>query len=382
MKSLRMKLLVFIFTVFGLGLWFAPANAQNTKSSINTTINIAEYDILYLTDFIDAKTQNLNSAVSGFSVDLVGAQQVPPLQIRIYMKVLVQLRGDAHAEQLLEGLSHDIPFTGRLTLTARDFVKAAGGIAVLYPLGANSNIENSNLKKRITDFAQTTSAAPPGTYQITVKALPQGTTDPNNSYGGDSKTIVIPYSAVDEVFVEINDPRNGSYSNNLAPTFSWTSTEPNVTVRVYEAGLNHHSPQDALTGGNPYLEENVVGTNTLTYPANAKRQLQENKAYVLQIEANVSSSRGPMKSVSQPVVFRITNDNLGSILDYFLNSVSGNASATYSTLRADPTKWIPWSPYGNITLNGNMLSESDLQVLLKELSTQQDVKLELSVENQ
>jgi hypothetical protein len=65
-----------------------------------------------------------------------------------------------------------------------------------------------------------------------------------------------------------------------------------------------------------------------------------------------------------------------------MNSVSGNASATYSTLRADPTKWIPWSPYGNITLNGNMLSESDLQVLLKELSTQQDVKLELSVENQ
>ena len=379
MKTLRMKLLVFIFTVFGLGLWFAPANAQNTKGSINTTINIAEYDILYLTDFIDAKTQNLNSAVSGFSVDLVGAQQE---KIRIYMKVLVQLRGDAHPEQLLEGLSNDIPFTGRLTLTARDFVKAAGGIAVLYPLGANSNIENSNLKKRITDFAQTTSAAPPGTYQITVKVLPQGTTNPNNSYGGDSKTIVIPYSAVDEVFVEINDPRNGSYSNNLAPTFSWTSTEPNVTVRVYEAGLNHHSPQDALTGGNPYLEENVVGTNTLTYPANAQRQLQENKAYVLQIEANVSSSRGPMKSVSQPVVFRITNDNLGSILDYFLNSVSGNASATYSTLRAEPTKWIPWSPYGNITLNGNMLSESDLQVLLKELSTQQDVKLELSVENQ
>jgi hypothetical protein len=312
-------------------------------------------------------------------VDLVGAQQVPPLQIRIYMKVLVQLRGDAHAEQLLEGLSHDIPFTGRLTLTARDFVKDAGGIAVLYPLGGNSNIENSNLKKRITDFAQTTAAAPPGTYNITVKVM-----DPNSPivYGSDSKTIVIPYSAVDEVFVEINDPRNGSYSNNLAPTFSWTSAEPNVTVRVYEAGLNHHSPQDALTGGNPYLEENVVGTNTLTYPTNAQRQLQENKAYVLQIEANVSSSRGPMKSVSQPVVFRITNDNLGNILDYFLNSVSGNVSATYSTLRAEPTKWIPWSPYGNITLNGNMLSESDLQVLLKELSTQQDVKLELSVENQ
>ncbi len=375
MKSIRMKLLVFIFTVLALGPWFARADAQNT---ITTTININEYDILYLTDLINAKTQKLNSAVSGFSVDLVGAQQIPHLQIRIYMKVLVQLRGDAHPGQLLEGLSNPFDFTGRRTLTALDFV--IPGSAVLYPLSGNS-IENSDLKKRITDFAQTTGTAPPGTYYITVKVM-EGVANPNAVYGADSKTIVIPYSSVDEVFVEINDPMNGSYSNNLAPTFSWTSTEPNVTVRVYEAGLNHHSPQDVLTGGNPCLEENVIGTNTLTYPANAKRLLQQDKAYVLQVEANVSSSHGPLKSISQPVVFRITNDNLGNILDYFLNSVSGNTSATYSTLRAEPTKWIPWSPYGNITLNGTMLSESDLQVLLKELSTQQDVKLDLSVENQ
>jgi hypothetical protein len=371
MKSIHMKLLVFIFTVLALGLWFAPARAQ---SSVKTTLNITEYDILYLADFINAKTQNLNSAVSGFSVDL--APNVQRLQIRIYMQVLVRLRGDAQPGQLLDGYSKEFTLTGPLTLTARDFVKAIGGKAALDPYN-----ENSALKKRITDFAQTTAAAPPGTYNFLVKVM-GGSSNPNIVYGTDSKTIVIPYSAVDEVFIEINDPLNGSYSNNLAPTFSWTSAEPNVTVRVYEAGLNHHSPQDALTGGNPYLEENVVGTNTLTYPANAQRQLQENKAYVLQIEANVSSSRGPMKSVSQPVVFRITNDNLGNILDYFLNSVSGNASATYSTLRAEPTKWIPWSPYGNITLNGTMLSESDLQVLLKELSTQQDVKLDLSVENQ
>ena len=370
MKSIPKTLLLPMLVCFASGVFYNTASAQTPI--VTTQINISQYDILYLTDLINAKTQNLNSAVSGFSVDLAPNRQ--PLDIRIYMQVFVQLRGDAQSGQLLDGYSKKFTLSGKLTLTARDFVKAIGGKAALDPYN-----ENSALKKRITDFAQTTAAAPPGTYNITVKVM-----DPNSPivYGSDSKTIVIPYSAVDEVFVEINDPRNGSYSNNLAPTFSWTSAEPNVTVRVYEAGLNHHSPQDALTGGNPYLEENVVGTNTLTYPTNAQRQLQENKAYVLQIEANVSSSRGPMKSVSQPVVFRITNDNLGNILDYFLNSVSGNVSATYSTLRAEPTRWIPWSPYGNITLNGTILSESDLQVLLKELSTQQDVKLELSVENQ
>jgi hypothetical protein len=126
----------------------------------------------------------------------------------------------------------------------------------------------------------------------------------------------------------------------------------------------------------------VNGATTLTYPAAAKRQLQENRAYVVQVEASVLTSRGNQGNLSQPVVFRITNDYLGKVFDNFMNSVSGNASATYSTLRAEPTKWIPWSLYGNITLNGAILSENDLQVLLNELSTQQDVKIDLSVENQ
>jgi hypothetical protein len=374
MKSIHMKLLVFLFTVIALGLCSSTAQAQ----VITTTINVSEYDILFLVDLLDAKTQKLNSAASGFSVVLALDPQGnvrPPTNIRIYMKVLVQLRGDASSGPLLYGYSKDIPFTGRLTLDARAFAKAAGGVAVL----DQDYFEGSDIKKRMTDFAQTTAAAPPGTYTIMVKVY---STDLSAVYGTDTKTIVIPYSGTDEVFVEINDPKNGSYSNILTPTFSWTSAEPSVKVRVYEAGLNHRSPQDALTGSNPYLEEDVPGASTLTYPANARRQLQENKAYVLQIEAKVSTSRGPMKNVSQPVVFRITNDHFGKTLDNFFNSISGNASTIYSTLRAEPSIWIPWSQYGNITLNGSILSESDLQILLNELAAQQDLKLELRVENQ
>ncbi|MGA3288088.1 MAG: hypothetical protein ABSD46_11760 [Bacteroidota bacterium] len=375
MKSIPKVLLLPVLVCLASGVFYNTASTQ-----VTTVISLSEYDVIFLTDFFDVKTDKLSSNSPGFSVKIDGL----PIKEEIYLNVKVnaQLRGgngDAGQAPLVEGCTNNIiSTTGSLVLSASDFAK--GGIASLNDIRCGGYKQNEPLKKKIRDLALSTSTAPPGTYQIMINVFRASDNTPlgRSSLG----TINVAYATPDEVFVEINDPRNGSYSNNLAPTFSWTSAAPNVTVRVYEAGLNHRSPQDALTGGNPYLEENVVGTNTLTYPANAKRQLQENKAYVLQIEANVSSSRGPMKSVSQPVVFRITNDNLGSILDYFLNSVSGNASATYSTLRAEPTKWIPWSPYGNITLNGNMLSESDLQVLLNELSTQQDVKLELSVENQ
>jgi hypothetical protein len=376
MKSIPKVLLLPVLVCLASGVFYNTTSAQNPI--VTTEINISEYDVIFLTDFFDVKTDKLSSAAPGFSVTIDGL----PVNDTIYLsvKVNVQLRGgngDAGQAPLVEGCTNNIiSTTGSLVLSASDFAK--GGIAS--PINSRCPyLQNEPLKKKIRDVALATSTAPPGTYQIAINVF---RVRDGVQVGRDSKTMNVAYATSEEVFVEINEPKTGSCFNYLTPTFSWTSADPNVTVRVYEAGLNHRSPQDALTGGNPYLEENVVGTNTLTYPANAARQLQDNKAYVLQIEANISSSRGPMKSISQPVVFRITNDNLGSILDNFLNSVSGNASAAYSTLRAEPTKWIPWSPYGNITLNGNMLSESDLQVLLNELSTQQDVKLELSVENQ
>jgi hypothetical protein len=85
---------------------------------------------------------------------------------------------------------------------------------------------------------------------------------------------------------------------------------------------------------------------------------------------------------SLPIVFRITDDKIGQMLDNFLNSFGGSASATYSTLRADPNNWIAWSPYGNIMLDGSTLTETDLQSLVNDLTSRSDLKIQLGVENQ
>ena len=216
-----------------------------------------------------------------------------------------------------------------------------------------------------------------------MKVLPAGSTNPNvTPYGIASQTVSIPYAAADEAFVEINDPKNGSYFLNLAPTFSWTTNANTVKVSVYEAGMNQRSPQDVLTGTNPCLVKELTGMMSLTYPQDASRQLQENKAYVLQIEAEVTTNRGVEGNFSLPVVFRITNNNVGKMLDNFFNTSIGSAYGIYSSLRADPSDWIAWQAYGNITLDGNMLTETDLQNLIHYLSSNPNLNLQISIENQ
>jgi hypothetical protein len=378
MKSIPKVLLLPLLVCLVSSVFFNIAPAQ-AREPFSVQINVSEYDIIFLTDFFDVKTDKLSSMTSGFSVTITGPRVAAGIYLTV--KVSVQLRGgngDAGNDLLVDGCTKDIiPFDGSLTLSAHDF--AQGG-----KVSANVNrckyLENKPLKKKIRDLALTTSTAPPGTYQIMIKVVRLDGVPSNE--GSSSKTMNITFATPKEMFVEINEPKTGDCFYNLAPTFSWTSVEPNVIVRVYEAGLNHRSPQDARTGSNLCLEQHVNGATTLTYPSTAKRQLQEDRAYVVQVEAPISTSRGEQGNLSQPVVFRITNDRLGKILDNFMNSVPGASASAYSALRAEPTNWIPWPLYGNITLDNAFLSEGDLQKMLNELAAQQDIKIELGIENQ
>lgn len=377
MQSIRKRVFVAALIAAMTGLWSATATAQVAPPSVQVTMNVSEYDILFLTDLINVKTQKLSTSVSGFSLGL--AVTSPPngsLNVRVYVKVQVKLRGDAQYQTLMSGISNSFVLSGSMTLTARDFAKDGSGVAVI---AQYLDPENTALKQRIINLAQTTATAPPGSYRFLMQVFPANSLNP---LGGDTKTIDVPYSSVDEVYVEIVDPKDGSYSNNLAPTFSWTTGAPNVTVRVYEVGLNHRSPQDALTGGNPHLVKDLSGVTSLTYPQDASRRLQENKAYVLQVEAKVSTTRGEMGNFSRPVVFRITGDKIGQMLDNFMNTKGDASSSAYFALRSEPSNWVAWPAYGNVTMDGGMLTEIDVQALLNELANRSDLNLQLSVENQ
>jgi hypothetical protein len=362
------------------------------SQTVKVSLDFQMYDVVYLTDFVDVKSQQLNPNISGISLTLqTTGTQPPPIWVCVEVSMHVQLIGEGDQE-LVHAWTNNFKVDGSRVLAARDFAKE-GGSDIQIRAGTDTYVENVSLRKRLEDMANKNPTAPPGKYTVIMKVLkaPADGTDrgiPNTEVlGGDTKSFTVQFSAADEVFVEITDPKNGSFFSNLAPTFNWTSSAP-VRVSVYEALPNQHSPQDALMGGNPCLVRQSYGDppdftgTSLTYPANAGRQLEQEKAYVLQVEAKVATNRGDVMRKSLPVVFRITDDKVGQILDNFLNAFSGSASATYSTLRADPSNWVAWPAYGNMTLDGSNLSETDLQSLINELSSRTDLTLQLGIENQ
>jgi hypothetical protein len=383
--------IVFLAVVLSCSTAFAQNNA------VKASLEFQMYDVVYLTDFVDIKNQQLNPNIAGISLNMstVGASP-KELWICVYVELHVQLRGEADQE-LMHVYTNNFDMVKNSVLAANNFAQGGSGIIHIRD-GMGTYVENGTLRKRLEDMAAKNPTAPPGKYTIIMKVLSatsNKSTDrgvPANVQvlGQDAKTITVSFSTADEVFVEINDPKDGSFFNNLAPTFSWTSGAP-VRLSVYEALPTHRSPQDALTGGNPSLVRqnydyaghtaDFSGTS-LTYPGTAERKLEQNKAYVLQVEARVATNRGDVMRQSKPVVFRITDDKVGQMLDNFLNTLSGSATATYSTLRADPSNWVAWSPYGNIMLDGSTVTETDLQTLINDFAARPDLKMQLSIENQ
>ncbi|MGD1044114.1 MAG: hypothetical protein ABR936_02170 [Bacteroidota bacterium] len=387
MKWTMMRIALIGIVLLTVVLGCSTVFAQN--NTVKASLEFQMYDVVYLTDFVDIKNQQLNPNISGISLTMTAVDtSLKELWVCVYVELHIQLRGEADQE-LMHVYTNNFDMIKNSVLAANNF--AQGGSSIIHIRdGASTYMENASLRKRLEDMAAKNPTAPPGKYTVIMKVLsypfikPSDRGVPTNIQvlGQATNTVTVQFSTTDEVFVEINDPKNGSFSNNLAPTFSWTTGASNVTVSIYEALPTQRSPQDALTGGNPCLVRSVTGQTSLTYPSDAQRQLAQNKSYVLQVQAIVSTNRGDVMRPSLPIVFRITDDRVGQMLDNFLNAFSGSASATYSTLRADPNNWVAWSPYGNITLDGSTLTETDLQSLVNNLAGRSDLKIQLSVENQ
>ena len=373
----------------------STAFAQN--NSVKASLDFQMYDVAYLTDFVDIKNNQLNPNISGVSLSMseVGTPR-PELWVCVYVELHIQLRGEADQE-LMHVYTNNFDMIKNPVLAANNFAQGSSGNIHIRD-GLGTYVENGPLRKRLEDMAAKNPTAPPGKYTIKMRVLSATSNNPNDrgvpntsAISDDAvNTITVSFSTPDEVYVEINDPKDGSFFNNLAPTFSWTSSSP-VRVSVYEALSTHRSPQDAITGGNPSIVRqnyDITGHpadfsgNSLTYPGNAERKLEQNKAYVLQVEGRVVTNRGDLMRTSKPIVFRITDDKVGQMLDNFLNTFSGSATATYSTLRSDPMNWVAWAPYGNIMLDGNTITETDLQSLINDLASRPDLKIQLGVENQ
>jgi len=354
-----------------LALWLLPLaliagmSVCSSQSQIQITIPSFDYDVIYLTDYIDFATQKLATSIPNFSGEIVNAgSTTQTFWLRAEAKIQLSGKG---VEDLATVATENITLAAgaRISLSSSDLRRGSTG-AIQVKAGSAGYAEGAG-KKSLEDAVSNSgqSTAPVGVYTIFVYAYPtpySASPSTSSALGRASRTINVRNSSPNEVSVNLIDPQPGAVVPTTLPTFSWTSPNPKNTIYVYEKLPIHRSPQEAITGI-PYLKKELQGASTLTYPTDAARRLEQNKSYYWFVETEVTTDRGSEKRRSEIQLFRIVLENpLARAVERLLGNLGSNVSGTYATLQS--IGWIP----NKVTLDGKVLSADELNALAGQLT--------------
>ena len=348
---------------FSLGrlVWLLPAvfvvgltttHAQ-TITKVEFDLPSLDYDVIYLGDFVDISSNKLAKNIPNFSGS-IRADGKGYIHLEAY--AYIKLKGDATQSQLVYAYTTK-PFKIDLlrSLTANDL---AGGVSDI----DISSVEDKSVRKRLEDYAEKFPTAPVGDYILILSAFDSAKA---RKLGETRKVISVRNASPEEVQVNLIDPQPGATIASTLPTFSWNSPNPKVTLFVYEKLAVHQSPQEAITGI-PYLKQDVEGRQTLTYPTDAQRRLEQNKTYVWFVETGVTTNRQTIQKRSEVRLFRIQTENQqNQVVQDLMNNLGGAVSGTFSTLQS-----LGWQPTGRMTLDGKPLTLDDLKALIAKLAAQ------------
>jgi hypothetical protein len=361
------------FLLLGNVVWiltailFLSPSVSHAQSNLKVTIDLPslDYDVIYLGDFIDISSNKLSKNIPNFSGTITVVD--PPGTLAWFIltvKADIWFKGDPGPVTLASAETDPFKVPGTRSLTANDL---AGGVSDIEV--KSGYYENKDARKRIEDYAAKFPTAPVGQYFIEIVAYASTSPGPSgtkgNIVGKTQKVITVRNASPEEVQVNLIDPQPGATIASTLPTFSWNSPNPKVTLYVYEKLPVHQSPQEAITGI-PYLKQDVEGRQTLTYPTDAQRRLEQNKTYVWYVETAVTTNRQTIQKRSEVRLFRIQTENQQSqVIQELMNNLGGAVSGTFSTLQS-----IGWQPTGRMTLDGKPLTLDDLKALITKLAAQ------------
>lgn len=358
-------------------LWFLAAivmigystSTAQTITRVDFDLPSLDYDVIYLSDFIDLTTNKLASDIPNFSgtirADGVG-------KIILDATALVQFKGDANPQELVFAETEPFSINFSRSLTATDL---ASGSTSDIKIKDGTYRENQSLRDRIQNYAKQFPTAPVGQYILQLAAYSVTSTNGKGTLlGSTQKVITVRNASPDEVQVNLIDPQPGAVVSTTLPTFSWSSANANVTLYVYEKLPIYQSLEEAINGI-PYLKQEITGSQSFTYPANAPRRLEQDKSYVWFVDATVTTNRQTVQRRSELRLFRIQLDNRADQeVSDMMNSFGSSAAGTFATLQS-----IGWIPTGTITLDGKPLTLDDLKALVAKL-TAQNIQVTVRVE--
>lgn len=360
MNTLR-ALVVFSLTLTSLVF-------SQTPPQVEFDLRLPNYDVIYLSDLVDIRNLRLAENIPDMSIEM---RTVPPGQsVMVYMrlKAAIQLRGESSPDVLVVGQTNDFSLDGVRRLSSKDLsATGARGISV-----TTTQRASEALRTKLEDYIKRFPTAPVGQYFFELEVY--HAVNRTLKLGEVRKIISVRNASEGEVNVTLISPEPGANVPTPFPTFTWTSEKPEVVLFVYEKLPIHRSAEEAVTGV-PYLQRELTGVSTFSYPADAARRLENAKSYYWFVETKVLTSRGDLTRRSEIRLFRVHAGGASPLARLF-NSLPGSAGSTLGQLMQ-----MGWNQSGGITLDGRPVTQEELGPLFQQL-VKDNVEVKVSVDEQ
>ena len=338
-----------------------------SAQTVQFDINLPNYDVIYLSDFVDIRNVKFSSNIPDLSVEMRSTSPTP-IMVWMEFEADIQLRGDSK-QLLVKGHTNDFELRGIRRLSSKDLGgSGAQGISV-----STDEKASQALQDKLTEYVQRFPTAPVGQYFFRVKVYAAPWPSQVSPLGQLEKVINVRNASESEVNVTLVSPEQGAIIPTPFPTFSWSAERPQVTLFVYEKLPIYRSPEEAVTGI-PFLQKDLRGVSTFTYPADAERRLEFGKTYYWFVETRVLSTRGELKRRSEIRMFRVLAGGGGSNpLLLALNAMGGDLATKLAILIQDG-----WQP-SSATIDGAPATPSDVNALLQKLGAQ-NIQVKIGIE--
>ncbi|NQV13910.1 hypothetical protein HQ531_00525 [bacterium] len=336
--------------------------------------DLAEWDIIYLTDFDFENGQN-NPLIFGYRL-ATNDGEYPIENVSISFSMFANVPSlDLNTELLSAELF--MTLQAPLLITNRDLDQSVADRGIADELGNQITFDNHNFNSIPTDEAEslintimTSGSMPSGNYSFTLNVTVPGYAVDYVGFEPNKQINIVSPANIDLIF----PPLGYEFVSDTYPVFEWSSTGcTDFYIRICEYNpIQHSSPEDAMQSeasfpfpddGNFYSLGNV---NQLDYSSVNGRPLEVGKAYAWQVKKVCATTGADQELFSEIYGFTITE--AGQTItpcQQQLRNVVGDSQ--YNALFGINGPLEGFGECAEITLDGENLNTTDFAALLVQL---------------
>ncbi len=349
------------------------SHAQNLV--VTAQPDLAEWDIIYLTDFDFENGQN-NPLIFGYRIS-VDDDSYPVENVNLTLNMTANVPSLDLNNELLFNAQVNMTLLAPIYITNRDLDRNVESRGINDEAGNQITFDSFTLDmidademEGLINTIMTLGTMPSGNYSFNLVVDAPGYTFTPEGFEPNKQISIVAPANIDLIFPSLGY----EFVSDTYPVFEWNSTGcDNYFIRICEYNpIQHSSPEDAMQSeaSYPYPDNGTfvsVGTNAqLDYSAVNGRPLEVGKAYAWQVKKVCSTTGNDQEFFSE--IYGFTISEAGQTItpcQQQLRNVLGDSQ--YNVLFGANGPLEGYGECAEISLDGENLNSTDFGALLVQL---------------